>query len=328
MRVRVQEEQEREQERQFELELGLELGRVKQQVPFRVLSPGGRILYEPRPVLRSPPPARAPEPYKLAPQMAGTGRSQRKSSFAIIAETQHLGPPSRPSSGRLSPFRGRGFKGPPPRSTLANGRQSPTEDSSRRPARPRAAPPGTCLSYLTAAPRHPSPVVQSLPSPMSHCHAAPCHVPIPLHALKLTLLAGSPSRRVNSPKRSLIPRAEPSRGLSSSHGLSPKFGRRAANHRYTSSIGNSETNHRRPSQRELKRRKEHLLSSPSAVNNKSPPDKVFFLFFFFFLRPREPALLAYSSNFSEPSGPILVPLHLNPLYFRPRRLTFLPFFQI
>lgn len=101
--------------------------------PFRVLSPGGRILYAPQAVLRSPPSSRAPEPYKVAPQASSYGRTQRKSSFAIIAEQKPPSPRPRsrpdgldsppPQSGRLSPFRGRGFKGPLPRSR--SGRLSP-----------------------------------------------------------------------------------------------------------------------------------------------------------------------------------------------------------
>ncbi|KAL7304861.1 hypothetical protein TKK_0002667 [Trichogramma kaykai] len=102
---------------------------------FRVLSPAGaRVLYEPQAMLRSPPPSRAPEPYKVAPvqQHSQGARSQRKSSFAIIAEARaptpralSPSPASRPASpgvgggvasGRLSPFRGRGFRGPLPRS--------------------------------------------------------------------------------------------------------------------------------------------------------------------------------------------------------------------
>ncbi|XP_011494482.1 PREDICTED: protein stum [Ceratosolen solmsi marchali] len=217
MRVRVQEQ------KQEELELHLELAENQQQAPFRVLSPGGRILYEPRPVLRSPPPTRAPEPYKLTSQVAGTSRSQRKSSFAIIAEPQ-LAPLSRPSSGRLSPFRGRGFKGPPPRSSFSNGSRSPPENSNQRPR---------------------------------------------------IIRPGSLSQN-NSPKRSLIPRAELSCSASVNKGTSPRFGRRAT-HRYTSSVGNSDANHRRPSQRDFKRRTNLSLISSAAKNkisNKDMPDKI------------------------------------------------------
>lgn len=97
---------------------------------FRILSPG-RQQYQVQMALHrtttiSPPPSRAPEPYKLATP----GRSQRKSAFAIIAEpplnatttttmarsaSRPTSPTGFPASGRVSPFRGRGFKGPPPR---------------------------------------------------------------------------------------------------------------------------------------------------------------------------------------------------------------------
>ena len=113
--------------------------------PFRVLSPGGRVLYEPQAVLRSPPPTRVPEPYKVAPQASSYGRNQRKSSFAIIAETRPPSPQgfvasSRPgspqlASGRVSPFRGRGFKGPPPRSHSRPHSPDEEDEGARKPGR-------------------------------------------------------------------------------------------------------------------------------------------------------------------------------------------------
>ncbi|XP_043679768.1 probable cyclin-dependent serine/threonine-protein kinase DDB_G0292550 isoform X2 [Vespula pensylvanica] len=69
----------------------------------------------------TPPPPTAPEPYKLVPAGTALGRAHRRSSFVIIAESRPATPESRSVSptqppGRVSPFRGRGFKGPPPRS--------------------------------------------------------------------------------------------------------------------------------------------------------------------------------------------------------------------
>ena len=84
---------------------------------FRVLEAGGRYL-EP---LTPPPPPRAPEPYKVVPPSSSLGRAHRRSSFVIIAETRPATPRSTSPSpnsllgtGRVSPFRGRGFKGPLP----------------------------------------------------------------------------------------------------------------------------------------------------------------------------------------------------------------------
>lgn len=83
---------------------------------FRVLEAGGRYL-EP---LSPPPPPRAPEPYKVAPPSSSLGRAHRRSSFVIIAETRPATPsspspsPTLLATGRVSPFRGRGFKGPLP----------------------------------------------------------------------------------------------------------------------------------------------------------------------------------------------------------------------
>ncbi|OXU28619.1 hypothetical protein TSAR_010924 [Trichomalopsis sarcophagae] len=185
----------------------------REQPPFRVLSPGGRIQYDgARAVLRSPPPARAPEPYKVAPQATNFGRSARKSAFAIIAETRPPSPAtglqsqpgSRPGSGsgRLSPFRGRGFKGPPANSSRPH---TPSEEE-----------------------------------------------PVPAQRTGRSRYQRRVSiSQQSSPKRSQIPRPARSRSISSSkennnngnddqpagRKSSPKFGRRAAN-RYTSSIGN------------------------------------------------------------------------------------------
>ncbi|XP_033212106.1 protein stum isoform X2 [Belonocnema kinseyi] len=86
--------------------------------PFRVLSGGAHCLLSPSPP--SPPPSRAPEPYKVGPSASSYTRAHRRSSFVIIAETRPITPDSRSPSppslatGRVSPFRGRGFKGPLP----------------------------------------------------------------------------------------------------------------------------------------------------------------------------------------------------------------------
>ncbi|XP_035723388.1 cell wall protein IFF6-like [Vespa mandarinia] len=69
----------------------------------------------------TPPPPTAPDPYKLVPAGTALGRAHRRSSFVIIAESRPATPELRSVSptqplGRVSPFRGRGFKGPPPRS--------------------------------------------------------------------------------------------------------------------------------------------------------------------------------------------------------------------
>lgn len=86
--------------------------------PFRILSGGGHCLLSP--TLPSPPPPRAPEPYKVGPSASSYTRPHRRSSFVIIAETRPITPDSRSPSppslatGRVSPFRGRGFKGPLP----------------------------------------------------------------------------------------------------------------------------------------------------------------------------------------------------------------------
>ncbi|KAJ8679271.1 hypothetical protein QAD02_015058 [Eretmocerus hayati] len=240
--------------------------------PFRVLSPGGHLLYENAdtgrpPTLRSPPPSRAPEPYKITPQPQS--RAQRKSSFAIIAEAKAPSPSVRShsasrqqaiaegssgtdsptagglaeanalnASGRISPFRGRGFKGPPPRAARNTREQqdSPPEQGQTR-NRPRS---------------------------------------------RFEQRKASASQQ-NSPKRSQIPRPSRSRSssaskenLTASNKASPKFGRRAVN-RYTSSIVNNNANHRRPSpQKDANKRSElspiqGTPTKPSDRNKGSPP---------------------------------------------------------
>ncbi|RLU24756.1 hypothetical protein DMN91_002846 [Ooceraea biroi] len=85
--------------------------------PFRVLADTAYL----SPAIPAPPPPRAPEPYKLAPSTTSFGRAHRRSSFVILAESRPASPeptnasPTLPT-GRVSPFRGRGFKGPPPHS--------------------------------------------------------------------------------------------------------------------------------------------------------------------------------------------------------------------
>lgn len=84
--------------------------------PFRVLAASDVAYLSP-----APPPPRAPEPYKVAPSTTSFGRAHRRSSFVILAESRPATPESADGSpplptGRVSPFRGRGFKGPPPRS--------------------------------------------------------------------------------------------------------------------------------------------------------------------------------------------------------------------
>ncbi|XP_026669114.1 protein stum [Ceratina calcarata] len=98
----------------------LDDGHAQRPPPFRVLAaPDGNNYLSPTAV--PPPPPRAPEPYKLAPSTASSSRAHRRSSFVIIAESRPASPEARSPSptlltGRVSPFRGRGFKGPPSRS--------------------------------------------------------------------------------------------------------------------------------------------------------------------------------------------------------------------
>ncbi|KYN01874.1 Protein SPEC3 [Cyphomyrmex costatus] len=91
-------------------------GQVARQGP-----PPFRVLAVPDNMYLSPPPPRAPEPYKVAPTSTSLGRAHRRSSFVILAESRPASPETGDASstlptGRVSPFRGRGFKGPPPRS--------------------------------------------------------------------------------------------------------------------------------------------------------------------------------------------------------------------
>ncbi|KAL0113596.1 hypothetical protein PUN28_012626 [Cardiocondyla obscurior] len=88
--------------------------------PFRVLPVPDNMYLSPTPLATVPPPPRAPEPYKVAPTSTSFGRAHRRSSFVILAESRPASPEVNDAStlptGRVSPFRGRGFKGPPPRS--------------------------------------------------------------------------------------------------------------------------------------------------------------------------------------------------------------------
>ncbi|XP_011869652.1 PREDICTED: protein stum-like [Vollenhovia emeryi] len=89
--------------------------------PFRVLAVPDNMYLSPTPPAAAPPPPRAPEPYKVAPTSTSFGRAHRRSSFVILAESRPASPEAGDASstlptGRVSPFRGRGFKGPPPRS--------------------------------------------------------------------------------------------------------------------------------------------------------------------------------------------------------------------
>ncbi|XP_023318599.1 protein stum [Trichogramma pretiosum] len=186
---------------------------------FRVLSPAGaRVLYEPQAMLRSPPPSRAPEPYKVAPvqQHSQGARSQRKSSFAIIAEARaptpralSPSPASRPTSpggvasGRLSPFRGRGFRGPLPRSRSSGTvHQSPSGRAASR--------------YNNNNNNNQSQ------------HGSPRHgSQIPRPARSRSISASKENERLDSNNRA-----------------SPKFGRRAAR-RYNSSMVSQQQQHQK-----------------------------------------------------------------------------------
>ncbi|XP_076667961.1 mechanosensory transduction mediator stumble isoform X2 [Andrena cerasifolii] len=108
-------------------------GYASRPPPFRVLAaPDGNYLAPPS---IPPPPPRAPEPYKIAPSSTSSSRAHRRSSFVIIADSRPASPETRSPSptlatGRASPFRGRGFKGPPPRSKSRP--QSPDPADARR----------------------------------------------------------------------------------------------------------------------------------------------------------------------------------------------------
>ncbi|XP_033340186.2 mechanosensory transduction mediator stumble [Megalopta genalis] len=109
-------------------------GHAQRPPPFRVLgmgAPDGNYLSAPT----IPPPPRAPEPYKIASSSTSSSRAHRRSSFVIIADSRPASPQTRSPSptlatGRVSPFRGRGFKGPPPRSRSRP--QSPDHADARR----------------------------------------------------------------------------------------------------------------------------------------------------------------------------------------------------
>ncbi|XP_076177644.1 mechanosensory transduction mediator stumble [Ptiloglossa arizonensis] len=108
-------------------------GHVPRPPPFRVLAAPDRNYLAP-PTM-PPPPPRAPEPYKIAPSSTSSSRAHRRSSFVIIADSRPVSPETRSPSptlatGRVSPFRGRGFKGPPPRSRSRP--QSPEHGDLRR----------------------------------------------------------------------------------------------------------------------------------------------------------------------------------------------------
>lgn len=111
----------------------LDDGHVQRPPPFRVLAPSDGNYLSPNAI--PPPPPRAPEPYKIAPSTTSSSRAHRRSSFVIIADSRPVSPEARSPSpplatGRVSPFRGRGFKGPPPRSKSRP--QSPEFTNGRR----------------------------------------------------------------------------------------------------------------------------------------------------------------------------------------------------
>lgn len=104
--------------------------------PFRVLADNA-YLSSGFPAPPPPPPPRAPEPYKLAPSATSFGKAHRRSSFVILAESSAASPESDNASptlatGRISPFRGRGFKGPPPHSMSRPQSPEVTGDGRRR----------------------------------------------------------------------------------------------------------------------------------------------------------------------------------------------------
>ncbi|XP_076645585.1 mechanosensory transduction mediator stumble isoform X2 [Halictus rubicundus] len=111
-------------------------GHVQRPPPFRVLAASDGNYLSPSTI--PPPPPRAPEPYKIASSSTSSSRAHRRSSFVIIADSRPASPQTRSPSptlatGRVSPFRGRGFKGPPPRSRSRP--QSPDHADLRRKAR-------------------------------------------------------------------------------------------------------------------------------------------------------------------------------------------------
>ncbi|XP_020283788.1 protein stum [Pseudomyrmex gracilis] len=98
--------------------------------PFRVLPDTAYL----SPIVPTPPPPRAPEPYKVVPSATRTQR--RSTSFVILAESRPISPESGNVSilpaGRISPFRGRGFKEPPPRSVSRPQSPETTANEHRR----------------------------------------------------------------------------------------------------------------------------------------------------------------------------------------------------
>ncbi|XP_043511072.1 protein stum isoform X2 [Frieseomelitta varia] len=115
----------------------LDDGHAQRPPPFRVLAATDGNYLSPNAISPPPPPPppRAPEPYKIAPSTASSSRAHRRSSFVIIADSRPVSPEARSPSptlaaGRISPFRGRGFKGPPPRAKSRP--QSPEHADARR----------------------------------------------------------------------------------------------------------------------------------------------------------------------------------------------------
>ncbi|KAK1127419.1 hypothetical protein K0M31_003958 [Melipona bicolor] len=183
----------------------LDDGHAQRPPPFRVLAaPDGNYL-SPNAISSPPPPPRAPEPYKIAPSAASSSRAHRRSSFVIIADSRPVSPVARSPSpslatGRISPFRGRGFKGPPPRAKSRS--QSPEHADARRRGR----------NERRAIQLHPA---DELAGSSNRC---------------LSQFAVSVSQQ-NSPRRSLIPQPTRQRSTSLSksteHLASPRLGRRA-----------------------------------------------------------------------------------------------------
>lgn len=107
--------------------------------PFRILGDGVSKVYVVPPPHAST--TLAPEPYKIGGTASSTGyRARRRSSFVIIAEARPATPTSRspspnPASGRASPFRGRGFKGPLPHAQSRPQTPEGNLKETRRPSR-------------------------------------------------------------------------------------------------------------------------------------------------------------------------------------------------
>ncbi|CAL7946078.1 unnamed protein product [Xylocopa violacea] len=138
----------------------LDDGHAQRPPPFRVLAaPDGNYL---SPNAIPPPPPRAPEPYKIAPSSTSSSRAHRRSSFVIIADSRPVSPDRRSPSptlatGRVSPFRGRGFKGAPPRSKSRP--QSPEAGDPRRRGR---------IDRRVSVSQHNSPRRSLIPQPTRH----------------------------------------------------------------------------------------------------------------------------------------------------------------